>query len=166
MTQSTEDILKTAILLEHKGKAFYTTAARETKSAAVREFFNMMAQEETEHIEFLSKQFAEFGRSGAFAKNIMDNSAADSATSSILSEKIKDEISAAGFEAAAISAAIDFENRAISVYQERANSAEDPNEKEMYQMLANWERTHFKMLYKIDEDLRHQIWNDNNFWPF
>jgi rubrerythrin len=166
MTKSTEDILKTAILLEHRGKAFYTTAARETKSEAVREFFTMMADEETEHIEFLSKQFAEFQKSGVFAKNVMDSMAADSEASIILSEKIKEEISAAGFEAAAISAAIDFENRAISIYQERANSAEDANEKEMYQMLANWERTHFKMLYKIDEDLRHQIWNDNNFWPF
>jgi rubrerythrin len=166
MTKVTEDILKTAILLEHRGKAFYTTAARETKSEAVRDFFTMMAEEETEHIEFLSRQFAEFEKNGVFAKNIMDNPAANAETSIILSEKIKEEISAAGFEAAAISAAIDFENRAISVYQERANSAADPNEKEMYQMLASWERSHFKMLNKIDEDLRHQVWNDNNFWPF
>lgn len=166
MTKSTEDILKTAILLEHRGKAFYTTAARETKSEAVREFFTMMAEEETAHIEFLSRQFAEFEKSGVFAKNIMNKPVTDSDTSTILSEKIIKEISAAGFEAAAISAAIDFENRAIDVYQGQANSTVDPNEKEMYQMLADWERTHFQMLYKIDEDLRHQIWQDNNFWPF
>jgi rubrerythrin len=83
-----------------------------------------------------------------------------------LSERVKKEISAAGFEAAAISAAIDFENRAIEVYQGRANNAMDPNEKEMYQTLADWERTHFHMLHKIDEDLKEQIWQDNNFWPF
>jgi rubrerythrin len=166
MLKSAEDILKTAILLEHRGKAFYTTAARETQSEAVRKFFTMMAEEETGHIEFLSRQFAEFEKSGKFAKNTIANPAEDSETAMILSEKIKNEISAAGFEAAAISAAIDFENRAIDIYQGRADSATDPNEKEMYQMLADWERTHFRMLHKIDEDLREQIWQDNHFWPF
>jgi len=57
-----------------------------------------------------------------------------------LTEKVKSEISAAGFEAAAISAAIDFENRAIEVYSSRAKEATDSNEKEMYQMLADWEK--------------------------
>ena len=71
-----------------------------------------------------------------------------------------------GFEAAAISAAIDFENRAIEVYTNRAKEATDSNEKEMYQMLADWEKTHHRLLYNLNEDLKEQIWNDNNFWPF
>ena len=166
MTSSAEDILKTAILLEHRGRAFYQTAARETKSEAVRQFFTMMAEEEKEHIEFLSRQFAEFAKSGKFAENAFAKPANDAAATTILSDKIKQEISAAGFEAAAISAAIDFENRAIQVYQGRANDATDRNEKEMYQTLADWERTHFDMLHKIDEDLRERIWQDNHFWPF
>jgi len=166
MTKSAEDILKMAILLEHRGKAFYKTAARETKSEAVCQFFTMMAEEEDRHIEFLSKQFAEFEKSGKFAKNIMEKPTADAETAIILTDKIKKEISAAGFEAAAISAAIDFENRAIEVYQGRANGTSDPNEKELYQKLADWERTHFHMLHRIDEDLKEQIWQDNNFWPF
>ena len=84
----------------------------------------------------------------------------------ILSEKVKNEISAAGFEAAAISAAIDFENRAVEVYQKRADEATDPNEKDMYQALADWERTHHRLLFKLNEDLKEQVWNDSNFWPF
>ena len=147
MTKTAEDILKTAILLEHRGKSFYTTAALQTESEAVRKFFTMMADEETEHIEFLSKQFAEFEKSGRFAKNAIQNPADDAEAVGILSEKIKSEISAAGFEAAAISAAIDFEIRAIDVYQGRANSATDPNEKEMYKWLAEWESGHHKILF-------------------
>jgi rubrerythrin len=166
MPKSTEDILKTAILLELRGKAFYTTAARETKSEAVRKIFSMMAEEEDGHIGFLSKQFAEYEKTGKFAKNAIQAHADDSETLAILSEKVKKEITAAGFEAAAISAAIDFENRAVEVYQGRANEATDLNEKEMYQMLADWERTHFRLLHKLDEDLKEEIWQDNNFWPF
>jgi rubrerythrin len=166
MSKSTEDILKTAILLELRGKAFYTTAAKQTQSEAVRKIFTMMAEEEDQHIKFLSKQFAEFQRNGRFVKNDMADPVDDTEAAMILSEQVRNEISAAGFESAAISAAIDFENRAIAVYQERANETVDPNEKEMYQMLADWERTHHSLLYKLNEDLKEQIWHDNNFWPF
>jgi rubrerythrin len=166
MSQSAEDILKTAILLELRGKAFYTTAAHEARSEAVRKIFAMMAEEEDAHIKFLSRQFAEYERSGKFAKNETLNTPDDAVAAAVLSEQAKKEISAAGFEAAAISAAIDFENRAVDVYQGRADMATDPNEKEMYQMLAAWERTHFRLLHQINEDLKEQIWNDNNFWPF
>ena len=166
MPKSTEDILKTAILLELRGKAFYTKAARETGSEAVRSIFTTLAEEEDAHVEFLSRQFAEYKKNGRFAKNPLENPVDDAEAAMILSQRVKKEISAAGFEAAAISAAIDFENRAIDVYQERADEASDPNEKETYQMLADWERTHHRLLYKLDEELREQVWYDNNFWPF
>jgi rubrerythrin len=166
MVKSAEDILKTAILLELRGKAFYTTAARESGSEAVREIFTMMAGEEDMHIEYLSRQFAEYKKTGKFADNATTDMVDDTEAVMILSEKVKNEISAAGFEAAAISAAIDFENRAVEVYQQRADEATDPNEKDMYQALADWERTHHRLLFKLNEDLKEQVWNDSNFWPF
>jgi rubrerythrin len=126
----------------------------------------MMAEEEDEHVAFLSKQFAEYEKTGKFVRTVAQAHPDDAEAVMILSEKVKSEISAASYEAAAISAAIDFENRAVEVYQGRADEATDLNEKEMYQMLADWERTHFHLLHKLDEDLKEQIWNDNNFWPF
>lgn len=158
--------MKTAILLERRGKAFYTTAARQTQSEAAKKIFTMMAEEEDEHINFLSKQFSEYVKTGKFSKNDVEEPADDTEVVMILSEQVKKEISAAGYEAAAISAAIDFETRAIEVYQSRADEATDTNEKEMYQMLADWERTHHHLLHRLNEDLKEQIWNDNNFWPF
>ena len=119
-----------------------------------------------EHIAFLSKQFSEYGKTGKFAKNDVEEPVDDTEVVMILSEQVKKEISAAGYEAAAISAAMDFETRAIEVYQSRADEATDKNEKDMYQMLADWERTHHHLLHKLNEDLKEQIWNDNNFWPF
>jgi rubrerythrin len=166
MPKSAENILKTAILLERRGKAFYTQAVRGTESEAVRQFFTMMAEEEEEHIRFLSRQFAEYEKSGKFIKNDAADPAGGGEAALILTERIKNEISAAGFEAAAISAAIDFENRAIEVYQGRADAATDPNEKELYRMLADWERTHYELLHQLNEDLKEQVWHDNNFWPF
>jgi rubrerythrin len=165
MGKSSVDILKEAILLERRGKAFYTTAARQTESEAAKKIFEMMAAEEDEHIEFLSKQFAHYDQHKTFMKNdhVVED---DSTVMQILSEEIKKQINAASFEAAAISAAMDFETRAVQIYSDRASSATDPNEKEMYQMLADWEKGHHFWLHKINEELKEQVWYDNNFWPF
>lgn len=165
MENTVTDILKTAILLERRGKAFYSQVARQTKSPSVRKIFEMMAEEEDEHINFLSRQFANYEKNHSFLKNDPVPEEDDTSVE-ILSEEIKKEISAASFEAAAISAAIDFENRAIEVYSNRAKEATDPNEKETYEMLAEWEKGHHHLLHKLNEDLKEQIWNDNNFWPF
>jgi rubrerythrin len=166
MGKSAIDILKEAILLERRGKAFYTTAARQTESEAARKIFEMMAAEEDEHINFLSKQFAYYEKNKSFMK--VDDAADtdDTTVMEILTEQIKNQVNAAGFEAAAISAAMDFETRAVQIYSERAEAATDVNEKEMYQMLADWEKGHHYWLHKINEDLKEQVWYDNNFWPF
>ena len=166
MAKSATDILKEAILLERRGKAFYTTCARQTQSEAAKKIFQMMADEEDEHINFLSKQFAHYEKTHEFMKNDIHGDVDDSTVMKILSEDIKKEISAASFEAAAISAAMDFETRAVDIYSQRAQEATDKNEKEMYQMLADWEKGHHFWLHKINEDLKEQVWYDNNFWPF
>ena len=44
--------------------------------------------------------------------------------------------------------------------------ATDPDEKETYEMLAQWESGHHKFLHQLNEDLKEQVWNDNSFWPF
>ena len=48
--KSATDILKTAILLERRGKAFYSNIARQTQSEAVRKIFTMMAEEVREYM--------------------------------------------------------------------------------------------------------------------
>ncbi len=158
------DILKTAILLERKGKAFYTQTARNSASKSAQKIFEMMAEEENDHIDFLTKQAISFIENKSFVPPEPRHE--DDHDVEILTEQVKKEINAAGFEAAAISAAIDFENRAIEVYSNRAKEATDPVEKEMYQILADWEKGHHQLLHKLNEDLKEQIWNDNNFWPF
>jgi len=166
MSKTAIDILKEAILLERRGKAFYATCARQTQSEAARKIFQMMAEEEDEHINFLTEQFTHYGKNNEFKKNEEVQDVDESAAMEILSEEIKKEISAAGFEAAAISSAMDFETRAVKIYSDRAEEATDPNEKEMYQMLADWEKGHHYWLHKINEELKEDIWYDNNFWPF
>ena len=54
------EVLKTAILLERRGKAFYTQTARQTESKSAKKIFEMMAEEEDSHIEYLVRQFKNY----------------------------------------------------------------------------------------------------------
>ncbi len=160
------EILKQAILLEKRGYAFYSTVAGQTTDPEIKNIFQVMADEETLHVKFLSDQFASYDKTKSFLKVDLPDFATDTIANLVLSDEVKKKISAAGFEAAAIAAAIDMEKRAIEIYSKQAENTDDPNEKELYKWLADWEKTHLKILNKLDEDLKEKIWFDNQFWPF
>lgn len=159
------DILKNALLLEWRGRAFYEKVAEQTSRAAVRDFFALMAAEEDKHISALSNQFRAYREKGTFAAADWDQTVSDELASAVLSERIKGEVEAADFEAAAIAAALAMERNAVRTYTERADSATDPEEKALYRWLAEWEKEHLDFLAKINQDLIEEVWDDNRFWP-
>ena len=162
----TTEILKKAILLERRGKAFYRKMAEQTAPGALKQFFEAMADEEARHIEILAEQFKAHLSHGEVSARDYAQSAAPDAVSKVLTEEIRQKISAAGFEAAAISAAMAMEERAIRLYAERARAAADAGEKALFQWLADWEGQHLKQLSQLDRSLTETIWHDNQFWPF
>ena len=167
MEQNTSlEILKQAILLERRGKAFYRKVAEKTESKGVREVFETMAAEEQNHIDLLSEQFRAYGKEKKFIPVKYKNSDNSRVVSNVLTPEIKEKISAAGFEAAAISAAISMEEHAVKLYSESAETTKDPEAKALYEWLARWEREHLGLLLDIDKALREKIWFDNQFWPF
>jgi len=163
----TLEILKQAIILESRGKSFYASIAQQTNDADVKQIFEIMAAEEDEHLKFLTNQYKKFIHDNKFGEfQIPQDAYGDGTAEMILTEKIKNQISGSGFESAAISAAIDMENRAIEIYASRAASADSENEKLFYAWLADWERSHHKILHELDEQLKEKVWFDNNFWAF
>jgi len=162
----TLDILKQAILLEYRGKAFYTNAAESSKDPDVRNIFQIMAAEEDDHIRFLTEQLRHYREGGKFDFVEATSYENETITDEVITKSIVEKLSAVSFEAAAISLAIDMENRAITAYSERSAAATDPDEKKFYQWLAEWEQGHHLLLYQLDTELREKIWTDNNFWAF
>ena len=165
--ESAIDVLKMAILMERRGKAFYEKVAEQAKSNEVQNIFTIMAKEEDLHIAILSKQYIHFEKNNQFIKNDFksDENKKDVAKL-ILSKDIKKQISAASYEAAAIASAIDMENKAIEVYSQRAKESTDKEEKELFQWLADWEKGHLKILSDMNKELMEDVWYDNKFWPF
>jgi rubrerythrin len=165
-TNKTLDILKMAILMEKRGLAFYSNVAEQSSNPDISDIFKTMAAEESIHVKFLSEQFLSFEKNQEFTCPNLPDQAADGIASMILSEDVKNKIAAAGFEAAAISAAIDMEKKAIEIYSKQKETATDPNEKNLYNWLADWEKGHLKILNDLDNELKEKIWFDNQFWPF
>lgn len=158
------DIIKGAILLERQGQSFYQSVARQTISDPVREIFATMALEEGKHVDMLAQHYKSLMKDGKLPA-VKFEKIPENISKSILTPKIQKEISAAGFEAAAISAAIAMEDKAIHYYSERAGTTADPLEKELFEWLTNWEKTHLQVLNAIDKELRESVWHDSQFWP-
>jgi len=166
MQHDTVSILKQAILLERRGKAFYTQVAGRSETPAVKEFFEMMAAEEDQHEKILSEQYRAFQTRGRFIPATLPEADTDKTASRVLTADLRNKIAAAGFEAAAISAAMSLEERSIKIYSDQAELTEDPQEKSVYRWLADWETRHLELLSGLDRELTEVIWNDNSFWPF
>jgi len=162
----TIEILKNALLLEKRGQAFYSKVAEQASGPAVKEFFEMMAEEEIKHVGVLSEQFKAYRQNKKFDPGLYDETSSGTIASKVLTAQLQSELSAADYEAAAIAAAMSMEKNAITLYSDRAAEAEDPNEKGLYQWLADWEKEHLHFLSEIDKELTQQIWFDNSFWPF
>ena len=162
----TIEILKSAILLEKRGQAFYSKIAGQTSGKAVKAFFELMADEEVKHIDILAEHFKAYRQNEKFSPGEYPENHEKSISAKVLTKELKEEISAADYEAAAISAAIAMEKNAIQLYSDRASDATDPNEKALYKWLAEWEHQHLNFLAEIDKELTEKIWYDNNFWPF
>lgn len=160
----TEEILKGAILLEQRGKVFYERNAQAARDPGVRELFSFLAGEEARHMEMLGDLLAQYRTGGRVEAppagepgRIADE---------VLTDRVKAEISAASYEAAAIYAAMGLEDRAMSFYAAQAEEAEDEGVRKVLRWLADWERTHLELLMAIDEDLRQRVWHDQRFWRF
>jgi rubrerythrin len=158
------DILKGAILLEHRGKALYQSVAQSSASQAVKELFLFLAAEEDKHIEVLNSQFVQVKKGEPVNLSEVDLTGPPS-HEHILTDDIITQVSGAGYEAAAISAALEFEKNAVAFYSQQESSAATPEEKKLFGWLTEWEKGHMEMLADIDNRLREQVWYDNQFWP-
>jgi len=164
MNERALEAIKGAILLEKRGQVLYRRIADNSGSEAVSEIFTKMAEEELEHEKVLAKHYSSLVSTGELAA-ITSLGQVEDHTGEMLTDKIRDEIEAAGYEAAAISAAIALEKEAESYYRSRGGEAETDMEKELYRWLADWEHGHLELLADMDRALMENIWFDNHFWP-
>jgi len=160
------DILKSAYVMEQRGKTLYETAENHSKDPDVKDFFRALADDEKVHMKILEHQLNAVHHSGRFEVHDYEAEGKGSSEIDILDDTLVRKINAAGFEATAVTAAVGFEEKAVKVYADRAKQAADPEEKRVYEWLSSWENLHLKKLIALQEALTQKVWDDNSFWPF
>ena len=103
MTQKNQslEILKQALLLESRGRAFYRKVAENAESEPVKEFFQLMAEEEEKHVAVLKERFNEYHANNCFSACNYETTG-EHGHEGVITEELKGKIAAAGFEAAAV----------------------------------------------------------------
>ncbi len=161
------DGLMKAIKTEHSGHYFYLNAAKNTEDPQGREVFNSLAAEELEHKEFLLKQYESLMKSGTANLNVSLGRRRDlSGESPIFSAEIKRRLGDAHYEMSALSTGITVERNSMEFYKSEAQAVMNPEVKQFYLQLAEWEEGHLEALMRQEDALKEDYWYKSGFFPF
>lgn len=165
--QELTEALLQAIKAERDGHSFYIMASKGTDDPKGREIFETLALEELDHMNFLRAQYDSIISTGKPNTNVKLGPRADlDNLSPIFSKNIKGRISEAHIEMSALSIGIQLELEASKFYQTQAEIATDPDIKNFFSELADWENGHYQALLSQQEEFKTDYWSDSGFAPF
>jgi rubrerythrin len=169
MKESKEEILtglKTAIEAELTGYNFYKNAAQTTTDPQGCVAFLRLSEEEIGHFNYLRHQYKSVLDQGDydFSRKLL-KPAHKEAGNPIFSEAIKKRIKESHFEVSVLSIAMKLELDAANFYRSCAQKAQDPQARQFYNELADWEEEHFKAFEQQLDALKEEYFQANNFIP-
>ena len=141
-------------------------AATCSQDAKAKEVFTRLADEELDHMHFLTKQHESILQTGRPDESTKLGSPLNlSAMSPIFSDAIKTRVKDAHFEMSALSIGMQLELDATKFYKSQAEAADDAAVKQFYTELAEWESGHYEALRRQQEELKEDYWSAGGFSP-
>ena len=140
--------LEVALNNEEQERNFYLKHQERTNNPVGRLMFGTLANDESEHYQRILKLHDKLKKEGKWPDTIplqVNGTEVKSVLQKVIKsvdnqpETNKDDIEA-------IQIAVEFEGKGVELYENLANSVDDPLEKEFYGMLASIEREHFLSL--------------------
>ncbi len=126
--KSLQEAIEIALSLERKTEAFYAQRARETS----QELYTYLREEETRHIQYLEDYRKERKIPPKETKKFIWN----------ISREFGDKPGEIGI----LLAALRLERKSEYLYQALGQQTENPEEKEFYNTMAQFERTHYDLI--------------------
>jgi rubrerythrin len=83
----------------------------------------------------------------------------------VITDSFKKSIKRGQFEMAVISIGCDLENKAIAYYKENAAKTEDPDLKQLFTWLVEWEDGHLEQLLELEKIYQDAYWSEQGFSP-
>ncbi|MGE5235892.1 MAG: ferritin-like domain-containing protein [Acidobacteriota bacterium] len=161
------DILRKAYQIEVDGFTFYSMTASRAEKTAVRELFDKLAHDETQHQAFLREVLRGYDERGSAAFHLnLRTPELTAFTQKIFTDRFRAQAAGAQFEVAALSIGMTLETRAIEHFTSAAAQATDADVKRFYEFLADWERQHLDALSTLYGAVRTDFWEQSGFAPF
>lgn len=156
-------IIKQAILNEIEGYEFYKMASANADLIDVKETLLTLASEEKKHVEWLEELF----------NKIKDN-ALDSMKLADLENPASPEIfkwekldrKHIGVAVSSFGIGMQMEKASVEFYESAMEKTQLKEAKELYRILASWEKNHLEMFSKEYDKLSEDWWSDQGFQPF
>ncbi len=158
-------VIKDAVMVEVKGQQLYSHAATEAKDPAARAMFEMLAKDEDDHVRMLMKQYKSLISEGKLNLDDVHPAEVDHGSADVVTDDFKKAVKRGKFEMAVISIGCDLENKAIAYYKEHAAKSDDPELKELFTMLVEWEEGHLNQLLELEKIYQDAYWADQGFSP-
>jgi bacterioferritin (cytochrome b1) len=156
-----------AIQAERDGHSFYGMAANSSQDPKAREVFAQLAEEELDHMNFLTRHYESVLKTGKPDESARLGRRADlSGAWPIFSEGIRTRIKDAHFEMSALSIGIQLELDAQKFYRTQAEALGDPVARTFFLELADWESGHYQALLTQQNELKQDYWNEAGFAAF
>jgi len=157
--------VKDAIMTEIKGQQLYSHAADTTEDPAAKAMFTALARDEDEHVALLQAQHRSLVDAGRIDLSQVHPAEVDHGAGHVIDDSFRKSIKRGTFEMAVIGIGCDLENKAITYYKEQAAKAEDPDLKQLFTWLAEWEVGHLEHLVELEKMLQDEYWADQGFSP-
>ncbi len=169
MTQTGDQLLaglKEAILTEQTGIQFYTVAAGNTTDAQGREVFQQLARDESEHQQWLRRQYDHLVVGTPWEEMKPVPHAELSGPSPIFSDGLRSRIGEAHWEMTALSVGLALEEATIIRYRKLAQAADQQEVRRFFEELTKWEESHAEALSRQSDLLKESYWREARFDPF
>jgi rubrerythrin len=155
--------IKTAIINEVEGYEFYKMAADKAVDEETKNAFLELADQEKMHIDWLNDFKCSMDEGNACDFNLDKLEAAPSPK--IFKWENLDRKSA-GIAVSVYGIGMQMEKASVEFYKGHAEKTEVKEMKKLFNVLAEWERTHYEQFAAQYEMLKDNWWSEQNYAPF
>ncbi len=156
-------LIKQAIMNEVEGYEFYRLAAEGAKNPSTAGTFLTLAKEEEKHAEWLRTYLDEtMGKEALFELAILP---APPSPEIFRWDKIEEEDVQRAMTV--FSVGMQMEKASFEFYEKGAEQfSDDPKLKELFLILARWEKAHYEQFLKAYNELKEDFWAEQGFSRF
>lgn len=158
-------IISQAVLNEVEGFEFYKMASERSTSDGTREAFKELANEELKHAEYLRKLWTQLSDGGEINIENILGSGVDIPSPEIYRwDKVDKNDTSVAMSVFGIG--MQMEQSSIDFYEKAKEKVQSQASKDLFDILAGWERVHLMQFSEQYAILKEDWWAEQGFAPF